>query len=94
MFEMVGVLFTAFTVTMNVSVALRAPSLTDTVIVVTPDWPGAGVTVIVRLAPLPAKTRLALGTRVGLAETPLTTSEAAAVSTSPTVKASGAVELF
>src|SRR5205809_8002367 len=45
-----------------------------------------GVTVTVRLPPLPPKTRLPAGTRVGLAETPLTVRLAGGVSTSATVK--------
>ena len=37
---------------------------TVTVIVAVPDWLAAGVSVIVRLAPLPPSTRLALGISV------------------------------
>ena len=70
-FEIVGASFTAFTVSKNVSLALNNPSLTVTVIVAVPDWLAAGVTVTVRLAPLPPKTILLTGTKVGLEEAPL-----------------------
>ena len=48
------------------------PSLTVTVIVVVPVCPAAGVSVTVRLAPLPPKTMFAFGTSAGLVELPLT----------------------
>src|SRR5262245_17697803 len=57
--------------------------------VAVPVWPAAGVTVSVRLAPLPPKARLADGTRVGLDDLPLRVRLAAAVSRAPTVKGSG-----
>src|SRR5262245_13174226 len=57
--------------------------------VAVPVWPPAGVTVRVRLAPLPPKTRFAFGTSVGLDELRRTARRAAAVARSPTVKASG-----
>jgi len=66
-----------------------ATVLTVTVMVAVPVCPAAGVTVTVRLAPLPPNAMLAFGTRVGLEELPLTVKLAAAVSASPTVKASG-----
>ncbi len=68
-----------------------AASQTVRVMVVVPDWSRAGVMVTVRLAPLPPKTMLALGTSVVLDELPVTSRSAAAVSTSPTVKGMAAV---
>ena len=68
-----------FTVRTKVSLVLNEPSLTVTVIVAVPLWPLAGVTVTVRLAPLPPKTMLAFGTRVVLLLLPLTFKEPAAV---------------
>src|SRR6266545_4749724 len=81
----------ALTVSTKVSFALNCPSLTLTVIVAVPDWLAAGVTVTVRLAPLPPKTMLPLGTNKVLPELPLTVRLPAAVSTSPTVKLNGPV---
>src|SRR5262249_49832513 len=54
-------------------------------------WPGAGVTVTVRLLPAPPKVMFAevLGTRVGLAETAEIVKPAAAVSRSPIVNSKG-----
>jgi hypothetical protein len=87
MFEMVGASFTAFTVSTKVSLAVREPSLTVTVIVALPFWLAAGVTVTVRLAPLPPKTMFPLGTNPVLEELPLSVRLPAAVSASPTVNA-------
>src|SRR5215470_19954705 len=56
-----------------------------------PICPGAGVSVTVRLLSEPPKTMLALGSRVGLAETPETVRSAAGVSGSPIVKGMGGV---
>ncbi len=83
----VGVSFTALTVSTKGSLAVSAPSLTVTVIVAVPLWFAAGVTVTVRLAPLPPNTMFAVGTSVGLDELPLSVRLPAAVSASPTVKA-------
>ena len=55
---MVGASFTAVTVSRKGSAADAEPSLTVTVMVAEPDWLAAGVTVIVRLAPLPPSTSL------------------------------------
>src|SRR6185295_5598935 len=52
----VGGVFTAVTVSKNVSLAVFVPSLTVTVMVAVPVWPVAGVTVTVRLLPLPPYT--------------------------------------
>src|SRR2546428_5468675 len=82
----VGGVFGGLTVSVNGSLAVRLPSLTVTVITALPLWPAAGVTVTVRLAPLPPKTMFALGTRVVFPELPLTVRLPGAVSTSPTVK--------
>src|SRR3989442_11758810 len=92
MFEMVGAVFAgALTVNTKLSLAVRLPSLTVTVIVAVPVWLRAGLTVTVRLAPEPPKTMLAAGTKVGLEEAPETTRLPAAVCASPTVKAIGEV---
>jgi len=73
--------------------AVYWPSLTLTVIVAVPVCPAAGVTVTVRLAPLPPKTILLKGTRVGLDEFELTMRLPRDVSTSPMVKLRGPVEV-
>src|SRR6266487_2129028 len=73
----------------NVSLALLVLSLTVTVMVALPVWWVAGVTLTVRLAPEPPKTRLAFGTSVGFEEEPVTTRLPGAVSASFTVKAIG-----
>src|ERR1051325_279108 len=88
-----GLLLVELTVSTNVSAALSTPSLTVTVIKVTPNWPDAGVTVTVRFEPLPPNTMLAAGTRLELVDAPATAKLAAAVSTSPMVKASGLDEV-
>ena len=54
----------------------------------------AGVTVTVRLAPLPPNAMLAAGTSAGLEELPVTVRLPAAVSASPTVKAKAPVDVF
>jgi hypothetical protein len=77
------------TVTTNVSVAVWPPSETVSVIVVVPAAFGRGVTVTSRFAPEPPMAMSAFATIVWSDEAPVTTSEPAAVSTSPTVKASG-----
>ena len=71
MSEIVGVSLTD--VTVNTKVSLAVPpfaSVRVTVIVVVPDWLAAGVTVTVRLAPLPPKVMFAFGTSVVLDEVP------------------------
>src|SRR5258706_225896 len=65
------------------------PSLTVTVIKVVPNWFVTGVTTRARLAPLPPRTMLPSGTRLGLEEVAATVSRFAGVLESPTVKASG-----
>src|SRR6266568_1720908 len=73
MLEMVGAVFAvALTVNTKLSLAVRLPSLTVTVIVVVPVWLSAGVTVTVRFAPEPPNTMLASGTKVGLEEAAVT----------------------
>ena len=67
---MVGGVLT-LTVSKKESLALLVPSLTVTVMVLVPDNPDAGVTVTVRLVPLPPNTMLLVGTRVGLDEVAL-----------------------
>src|SRR5437588_166769 len=58
-----------------------------------PNWLVAGVTVTVRLEPLPPKTMLLTGTSVGLDDVALSTRLLAAVSASPMVKLSGPVDV-
>jgi hypothetical protein len=87
--EMLGGVFAGETVTTNVSDAINTPSLTVTVIVAAPVWPGAGVTVTERLAPVPPKTIFTSGTRVGFEELPLKLRLLAVVSISAKVKLIG-----
>src|SRR5436190_797089 len=94
MFEIVGASFTALTVSTKVSLVDSEPSLTVTVMVVEPNRLAVGVTVTVRMAPLPLKTTLPFGTRAGLEEVPVTIRLVAAVSASPTVKGRGPVDEF
>src|SRR5215470_18415459 len=92
---MVGaVLDDGVTVNRKEVLALLVPSLTVMVMVAVPDWPAAGVTVTVRLAPEPPKTMLALGTRVGLEELPLRERLASGVSGSLMVNGRGEVGVF
>src|SRR5213078_4033774 len=94
MLEIVGgVLVLGRTVTAKLLLVLALPSLTDTVMVAVPVCAAVGVTVTVRLAPLPPKTMLALGTNVGLDEFPLSVRLLNGVSISPTVKLIGPVVL-
>src|SRR3954462_10163466 len=67
------------TVKRKLLVAVRAPSLTITLIVLVPVCPTAGVSVTVRLLPLPPKAMFAFGTRTGLEDSPLKTRFAAGV---------------
>src|SRR5437879_9325303 len=95
MFGIVRAVFDgALTVNRKLSLAVRLPSLTVTVLVAVPVWLRAGVTVTVRLAPEPPKTMLARGTKVGLEEAPETVRLPTAVCESPTVKAMAAVAVF
>src|SRR5881296_1596983 len=81
----VGGVFPALTVSTNVSLELFTPSSTVTVIVATPVCPAAGVTVTVRLDPLPPKTMLLVGASVALDEPLLNVRLPTGVSASPTV---------
>jgi hypothetical protein len=91
--EIVGAVFGAgaWTVKVNALFAVFVPSLTVTVIVAVPDLPAAGVTVTVRLAPLPPNTMFAVGTKVVEEEDLLSVRFAAAVSASPIVNEIAAV---
>ena len=84
------------TVSTKLSLAVPPlPSVTVIVIVAVPDCPAAGVIVTVRFAPLPPNAMLAAGTRVGVRRARRdSVSAAAAVSTSPTVKACGPLAVF
>ena len=93
MSEMVGPSVTASTVSTNSSEALAAPSLTVMRMVEAPVWLAAGVTVTVRSAPEPPRTMLAPGTSASSEEVAARVRLPAAVSTSPTVKAIGPVEV-
>jgi hypothetical protein len=75
------------TVTWNTLLEVAAPSLTVIVIVATPLWPETGVTVTVRLAPLPPNTMLLTGISPVADEAADTVRLLAAVSTSPIVNA-------
>jgi hypothetical protein len=55
--------------------------------VAVPDWPVSGVMVAFRLAPLPLRTILLLGTSVGLEDIPERARSATGVSKSPMVRA-------
>ena len=79
----------AVTVSAKIEDAVVVPSLTVSVRTVVPDCPGAGVTVIVRLAPDPPNTMFATGTSVGFDELPLRVKLAVGVSRSPIVRGSG-----
>src|SRR5262245_65733427 len=83
----VGGSLTELTVSKNDVDVGVVPSLTVTVIVVVPNWLAAGVMTRFRLAPLPPRAMFAFGTSVVFDELAVTVSAAAAVSTSPTVKA-------
>jgi hypothetical protein len=91
---MVGGVFTAFTVNTKVSLALFVPSLTLTVIVAVPIWSAAGVTVTVRLLPLPPKTMLLNGTSARFDESFPNVRLPTDVSASPIVKGSAAVAVL
>src|SRR5438445_140486 len=95
MLEMVGAVFAgALTVSTKLSLEVRLPSLTVTVMVDVPVWLRAGVTVAVRLAPEPPKTMLAAGIKVGLEEAPETIRLQARDGASSTVKAIVAIDVF
>ena len=88
-----GEAVSALTSRTKLLVAVALPSLTVTVRVATPVFPGRGVTVMVRAPSAPPRTMLELGTSKMLSETALTMSEPAGVSTSPTVNGSAPVEV-
>ena len=72
--------------TRNCVLANRFPSQTRTVIMAVPDWLGNGRKVAVRSVPVPAKSKLACGSKAGLEELPVTTRRAVGVSESLTLK--------
>src|SRR3954464_11830158 len=90
---MVGGSSTGLTVNTNVSLGVDEPSVTVTVMVAEPLWFGAGVTAIVRLAPLPPNVIFAFGTRAVFDEFAVNVRLPTAVSASPTVKFKTPVEL-
>ena len=77
------------TVTAKVVLAVAAPSVTLSVIFAAPT--ALGVTVTVRLLPVPLKTMFVSETMLGAEETAVSVSDAAAVSVSPRVKLIGAL---
>ena len=83
-----------FTVTVKLLLADFEPSETVTVIVAEPERPLAGVTLTVRLAPLPPRLIPLTGTNVVLLEVRERASDPAAVSSSPTEKEILPVEPF
>src|SRR5205085_6575706 len=70
-------------VNMKELLAAACPSDTRIVITAVPVWPRAGVTVTVRLEPLPPKTMLPFGTKRVSDEVPVRGRLDGAVSTSP-----------
>ena len=89
----VGESFTALTMTKKYSLVDSVPSLTVTVMVADPDSLSAGVTVTVRLASLPPKTILPLGTTAVLDEDENSVKLPDEDSVSPIVKFNGPNEL-
>jgi len=83
----VGASLTGSTVTVKVSLSVRLPSLTVTVIVVVPDWSADGVTVTVRFDPLPPNTMPLTGTSDVFDDEALKVRLPAGLSASPTVNA-------
>ena len=80
--------FTGFTVSVNDVEVVFPPSLTMSVIVAEPKALASGVTLTVRLAPLPPSTKLLSFSRAGLLCIQPTTSDSGGVSGSLTVKPS------
>ena len=87
---MVGGVF-GLTVNTKFVDVVNTPSLTVTVMVDVPLPPEAGVTITLRLVPLPPKTILGTGTSVALDEVADSVNAFGEVSVSPTVKAIGGV---
>src|SRR4051812_34914297 len=86
---------TGFGRTVTAKVRLRgggAPSGTVTRILGLPVWAATGVTVTVRLAPVPPKTMPAVFNSVALSDAAATVRLVAAVSRSPIVNGTAAVE--
>src|SRR4051794_33784114 len=92
--ERVGGVFTWLTVSTKVSLALFTPSLTVMVIVAVPVWPEAGVTVTLRLAPLPPNTMLLVGTNMRFDELAVRVRLPTGVSASLIVNGKAAVAVF
>ena len=89
MLVIVGGSLTAVTSRSNVSLAVLAPSLTVSVIVVLPDAFAAGVMVTLRVAPVPPNTMFPVGTTPVTEDVADSVRSAAAVLSSPTVTVSG-----
>jgi len=93
MVEIVGGVFgAACTVTANELLDVSEPSLTVIVICAVPVFPAAGVTVTVRLAPLPPSTMFAFGINVVTVDDTESVKLDAEVSASPIVNGIAAVD--
>ena len=79
------------TLSWKVLLAVAVPSLTVTVMLAEPVWPGTGVTVTVRSPAFPPNTISESRTSAWSEEVPETVRLEAAVSASATVKGSGSV---
>ena len=80
---------TGWTVRVKLSLWVAIPSFTITVIRVLPDIFVAGVTLTVRVMPLPPNVMLLIGTRLAFEDKAVRVKLPAGVSTSPIVKAIG-----
>src|SRR5256885_12771741 len=87
---MAGRSLSGLTVSAKEVLLLVRPSLTETVMVLMPNWLVAGISTRARLVPLPPNKMFVSGRRVGLEEVAVTTRLLAGVSTSLTMKAMGA----
>jgi hypothetical protein len=92
MAEITGGVLVAVTVTRKLVLVVCPPSLTEIVMIEKAFWFTPELTVTVRLEPEPPNEIAESGMRPLLDELPLTDKLAAAVSTSPIVKASGPTE--
>jgi hypothetical protein len=86
---MVGGVGAGLTVSVKLVEVHCDPPHTVRVIVAVPLWLAAGVTVTVRLVPLPPSTMLVLGTKVGFEGEPVTVKLVAEAPVWPTVKDKG-----
>ena len=66
--EIVGTALDDVTRSEKEAVAVNSPSVTAITMLAWPNWPGAGVNFTVRFEPVPDKSMLADGSKVGLEE--------------------------